>query len=115
MENENQASVLSLEERDQRWIELIEECRDSGQFIKEWVRERGEFTYSQFMRARERLFPDDIRKNEFLENETTWSTINMDIPSSSLDVFVNDFRIVVSAGFDQELLLEVVGVLKNAN
>ncbi|HSO58429.1 MAG TPA: hypothetical protein VLQ66_09345 [Paenisporosarcina sp.] len=115
MENENQACVLSSEERDQRWIELIEECRDSGQSIKEWVRERGEFSYSQYMRARDRLFPDDIRKNGFLENETTWSSINLDIPSSTLDVFVNDFRIVVGAGFDQELLREVVGVLKNAH
>lgn len=115
MENENQAYVLSSEERDQRWIELIEECRDSGQSISEWVRERGEFSYSQYMKARERLFPDDIRKNEFLENETTWSSINLDLPPSTLDVFVNDFRIVVGAGFDQELLREVVGVLKNAH
>jgi hypothetical protein len=39
----------------------------------------------------------------------------MDIPSSTLDVFVNDYRIVVGAGFDQDLLREVVEVLKNAH
>ena len=115
IENKNQESSLSLVEKDQRWIELIEECRESGQNMKDWVTERGEFTYAQFIRARERLFPEDIRKNDFLENETTWSSINMDIPSSTLDIFVNDYRIVVGAGFDQDLLREVVEVLKNAH
>jgi len=115
MEHEDPAYALSSEVSDENWILLMEEWRESGQSMAEWVRERGEFTYAQFMKARKRLFPEDIRKNEFLESETTWSTLTMEIPSSTLDVFVNDCRISVSTGFDQELLLEVVEVLKNAD
>jgi hypothetical protein len=115
MENEDPDYDFSTEERDEKWILLIEEWRESGQSIAEWVRERGEITYGQFMKARKRLFPEEIRKSEFMETETTWSTLTMEIPSSTLDVFVNDCRIVVSTGFDQELLREVVEVLKHAD
>lgn len=115
MDTTDQAHVLPADESDQKWIQLIEEWRESGQSIAEWVRVRGEFSYAQFINARKRLFPEDIRKSEFTEKETTWSTLTMEIPSSTLDIYINDCRVVVRTGFDQALLREVVEVLKNAH
>lgn len=109
------AIALVAEDKDEYWIRIIEEWRESGQSIAEWVRERGEFSYSQFIGARRRLFPDEIQSSDFMEKEATWSAISMEIPPSSIDIHVNDCRIVVKPGFDQELLREVVEVLKDAN
>jgi hypothetical protein len=108
-------SESPIDEKDQKWIEIIEEWRESGQSIAEWIRAQDELSYEQFIFHRRRLFPEDIKKSEFIEKETTWSAISMDIPSSSFDVYINDCRVVIRTGFDEELLREVVEVLKNAH
>jgi hypothetical protein len=97
---------------DEKWIAIIEEWRKSGMSISEWCRNQEEITYHQFMHYRKRLFPEDLRPNEFMNQETSWSSLTMEIPTSSLDVVINDCRIVVPSGFDQALLREVVEVLK---
>jgi hypothetical protein len=115
MENTDRAHALPTNENTHDWNKLIEEWRQSGKSIAEWVRERGDITYKQFMKQRERLFPDDIKRSQFTEEATTWSALKMEIPSSTIDVLINDCQIVVKTGFDQELLREVVEVLKNAH
>jgi hypothetical protein len=115
MENMDLAHALPSDGKSHDWNKIIEEWRESGKSIAEWVREREDITYQQFMKQRRKLFPEDIRKNEFVEEETTWSAIKMEIPSSTIDVLINDCQIVVRTGFDQELLREVVEVLKNAH
>lgn len=108
-------SGVTADEKDQKWLKLIEEWRESGLTAAEWVRERGDVSYDPFMKARNRLFPEEGRRGEFLEKETTWSAVTMEIPSSSLDVFIHDCRVSVKSGFDQELLLEVLEVLRRAD
>ncbi|MTH55802.1 hypothetical protein GKZ89_20655 [Bacillus mangrovi] len=115
MNSTDQDVVLSKDESEQVWIQRIQEWQESGQSISEWVRDRGDFSLSQFHHARRRLFPEDIRKNDFVENPTQWSHLTVEIPASSFDVHINGCRIVVKAGFDQELLREVVEVLKDAD
>lgn len=108
----NKEHAQSQEERDQKWTEMIEEWHQSGQSIAEWVRDREGITYSQFWHNKRRLFPEYGSEGEFLNQDTTWSAITMDIPTSTFDVFVNDCRVVVKSGFDQELFREIVEVLK---
>ncbi|MCM3734232.1 hypothetical protein M3196_21645 [Fictibacillus nanhaiensis] len=126
MDTSTRFSTFGTDEKDLKWIRIIEEWRDSGQSIAEWIREHDEFTYDQFHHYRRKLFPDELRKRdnsnkkesieqETFERETTWSALSMELPTSSIDVFVNRYRVVVKAGFDQELLREVVEVLKDAN
>lgn len=110
-----EANNLVADKKDEEWIQLFDEWRKSGLSGAEWVREREDISYQQFMRAKKKLFPEEVQTAEFIEKEITWSALNLEIPSSSLDVFINDCRIVVQSGFDQELLREVVEVLKNAN
>lgn len=50
-----------------------------------------------------------------MEKATTWSTLTMEIPSSSIDVFVNDCRVGLISGFDKTLFREVVEVLKDVH
>lgn len=117
MDIKNNSQPTSLDEKDQNWIRIIEEWRRSGMSIAEWIRayEDEEITYQKFICARERLFPDEVKRSNFMEKEVTWSTLSMEIPSSSLNVYVNDYRIEVQSGFDQELLQEIVEVLKNVH
>lgn len=110
-----EVNPFEMNEKDKEWIRLIEEWRESGQSMAEWVREREGITYNQFNHARRRLFPEDIKSSEFNERETTWSALSVKIPTSTLDVYINDCRIVVKTGFDQELLREVVEVLRSEN
>lgn len=115
MELKDSTYVLELTEEDQKWIRLIEEWRNSGKTIVEWVGEKDEVTYRKFAEARKRLYPEETSKGEFLEQETTWSALSIDLPLSTIDVHVNGCKIVVGNGFDQELLRELVEVLKYAN
>lgn len=117
MDVKNDSQPTSLDEKDQNWIRIIEEWRRSGMSIAEWIRayESKEVTYQKFIKARERLFPNEIHRSNFIEKEVTWSTLSMEIPSSSLNVYVNDYRVEVRSGFDQELLQEIVEVLKNVH
>jgi hypothetical protein len=116
MEKTDNASVLSgSEEYDREWIQIIEEWKQSGLSIAEFVRNKDGITYNQFMNNRRRLFPEDIRKSDFMEKETTWSALHVEIPSSTINVYINVCRIEVQSGFDQELLREIVEVLKLAN
>lgn len=112
MKIEEQQSLVNYNELDQKWLEIIEEWRKSGLTAAEYCRDHDGFSYSQFMKQKTRLFPEEVRKAE--EQATTWSTITMEIPSASIDVYINDCRVVVTSGFDQDLLLEVVEVLKHA-
>jgi hypothetical protein len=110
---QDQEMDQAQQEYDQKWIQIISECLQSDLSIKEWCKQNN-VSYQACMKNRRRLFPEDVQSIDFMEQETTWSTLNMEIPSSSLDIMVNDCRIVVTAGFDQELLGEVVEVLKRA-
>lgn len=112
MKIEEQQSLLDHNELDQKWLQIIEEWRKSGLNAAEYCRDHDGFSYSQFMRQKTRLFPEEVRREE---QATTWSAISMEIPSASIDVYINDCRVVVSSGFDQDLLREVVEVLKHAN
>ena len=100
------------EEIDRYWDELIDEWEVSGQNMSEWVRNRDDITYEQFYWHKRRLRPQEGVVGEFLNEETTWSTIKMEIPTSTIDVYVKEYRVVVKSGFDQELLHEVMEVLK---
>lgn len=126
MDTVTRFSTFGTDEKDLKWIEIIEEWRVSGQSIAEWIREQDDITYDQFYHYRRKLFPDDLRKRdnsnkresidqETIERETTWSALSMELPTSSIDVFVHNYRVVVKAGFDEELLREVVEVLKDAH
>ena len=108
----NKKQSLNREERDKEWIEMIEEWRQSGQTVAEWVRDREDITYDQFLKHKKRLLPAYSNEGEFLNQDTTWSAIALDIPTSTFDVFINDCRVVVKSGFDQELFHEIVEVLK---
>lgn len=103
---------LNQEERDQQWMEIFEEWLQSELTAAEWVREREDITYDQFMWNKRRLLPEAGRVGEFLKEDTKWSAISMEIPTSSFDVYINNCRVVVKSGFDQELLQELVEVLK---
>ncbi|MFC7371074.1 hypothetical protein ACFQPF_05245 [Fictibacillus iocasae] len=100
----------NLLENDHNWMEIISDWRESGLTVKEWIQDRDDISYSQFIRNRIRLFPTEKEPKE-----TTWSAITMDIPFSKLDVLINDCRIEVRTGFDEELLREIVEVLKRAD
>jgi hypothetical protein len=107
---------LNVEDnQDQRWLQLIEEWRQSGLTAAEWVRERDDISYDQFMKNKRRLFPEEVQRSEFWEKKTTWSALKVEVPSACFDVYINDCRVVVGSGFDQELLRELVEVLKSAN
>lgn len=114
MEVTKASDTGSSSSEDQKWIEIIERWKESGLSIAEWVRNQEGITYYQFIFHRNRLFPEDIKKNEFMEQELSWSSVNVTFPST-LNVFVQDCRIEVSPGFDQELLREVVEVLKHVH
>ncbi|HET7657654.1 MAG TPA: hypothetical protein VFK37_05130 [Bacillales bacterium] len=115
MTDSNQITNDTHQLSDEKWIAIVEEWRQSGLSMKEWCRKHEEITYSQFMHNRRRLFPEEIRPNDFMSQETGWSALTMELPTSSLEVIINDCRVVVTPGFDQDLLSEVVGVLKNAH
>ena len=51
----------------------------------------------------EQLFPEEIEKRPVDIKETTWTSVNVEIPSSTLNVYVRDCMIEVTSGFDQEL------------
>jgi hypothetical protein len=93
------------------WMGIIEDWRQSNKSMAEYCRERADITYDQFVNQRRRLFPDELKRIDRPETPTSWTAVTMELPSSSLDIYVKDFRIVVSSGFDQELLREVVEVL----
>lgn len=112
--NTEKQQAHTYNEEDQKWMKIIDDWRQSDMSIAEWCRDH-DLSYSQFNHQKRRLFPEVIRKNEFLEQPTTWSTLTMELPSSSIDVIVNDCRIIVSTGFDQDLFQEIVEVLKNAH
>lgn len=99
---------------DEQWIAIIDEWRESGLSMKEWCRLHEDISYGQFYHQKRRLFPDDFRPNTFMNEETGWSTLSVELPMTTLDVVVNECRVVVHPGFDKELLSEVVEVLKRA-
>lgn len=101
----NKVIENEISDRDQKWYELTEEWYQSGLSMAEWCRRRGDISYDSFRLNKKRLFPDEVEP-------ATWSTISMEMPSSTFDVFINGCRVVVSSGFDQELLHELVEVLK---
>ena len=106
---------LPTDGRKDEWILLINEWRESGQTIKEWVAQIEGITYKQFLYWRERLFPEEIEKRPTEVRETTWSSLNVEMPSSILNIYIRDCRIEVTSGFDQGLFLEVVEVLQHAD
>ncbi|AXH98380.1 hypothetical protein DV702_16625 [Sporosarcina sp. PTS2304] len=100
---------------DLEWTEIIEEWRRSGENMAEWVRRQSDFSYDQFAKARRRLSPEDTRKGEFLESKTTWSSVAVALPSSTVDLHYRDYKLVISSGFDRELVQELLEVLADAN
>ncbi|MDW0115316.1 IS66 family insertion sequence element accessory protein TnpA [Sporosarcina saromensis] len=100
------------DEKDARWIEIIEQWKDSGMTMSEWIRGQDEVTYYQLVNARRRLYPEEVYGTG---KPNTWSAITMELPSSSMNVHVNGLYIEVPPGFDRTLLLEIVEVLKDAN
>ncbi|BAQ08651.1 hypothetical protein OXB_0179 [Bacillus sp. OxB-1] len=115
METDTPLQEIQGSGKEEEWIRLIDEWRESGQSIKDWVHEKEDITYKQFLYWRKQLFPDEIEKRPVEMKETVWSSLNVEIPSATLDVFVHDCRIEVTTGFDQELFREIVEVLRNAN
>lgn len=106
------------DKQDQRWLQILEEWRKSGQSAVEWVREREGISYKQFIKNKNRLFPEEVQESEFWEKKTTWSALKVEIPSvpsSCFDLYINECKVVVRSGFDKELLCELVEVLKSAN
>lgn len=104
-----------LSEMDQEWIRIIEDWRHSGETIAEWVRKQDQFSYDQFMNARKRLFPEDIKRSEFVEQEITWSSVAVALPSSTIDLHLREYKLVIGSGFDQALLRELLEVLNDAD
>ena len=103
---------MTKDESDMYWFQLIEEQEQSGLSIAEWVRQKKGISYNQFISRRRRLLPLSGITSEFLNEETTWTSIKMEIPTSTFDVYINECKVVVKSGFNKELLSELLDVLK---
>lgn len=95
------------------WSKIMADWRQSGLSVTTWVEQQDTVTYHQFMQARKKYFREDIKQSEDAKNETEWSSLSIEIPSSTLDLFICDCRIEVSRGFDQELLRELIEVIRH--
>lgn len=113
--NNTSPEFSMINDHKDEWILLINEWRESGKTIKEWVEQKEGITYKQFIYWRSQLFPEEIEKRPVDIKETTWTSVNVGIPSSTLNVYVRDCLIEVTSGFDKELFREVVEVLKHAD
>lgn len=101
-----------LTDKDAYWMEIIEEWKQSGQPMSEWAQKREDITYPQLSSARRRLCRDEVRGTG---KENTWSAITIPIPSTAITIHLNGCRIEVPPGFDQELLGEIVEVIRHAD
>lgn len=96
-----------------KWAPIMAEWRESGLSAAEWVSQRTDITYDQFRNARRQWFPEDFTKRVGpVDRQTEWSALTVEIPSSNLDLYIRDCRIELASGFDQELLREVLEVIR---
>lgn len=97
----------------QKWEPLMNEWRESGLSAAEWVAQREDITYDQFRNARRHYFPEDMKKKGPVNRQAEWSALAVELPSSSVDLYIQDCRIEILAGFDKELLRELLEVLRH--
>lgn len=96
-----------------KWEPLMNEWRESGLSAAEWVSQREDITYDQFRNARRQYFPEDMKKKGPANRQTEWSALSVEIPSSTVDLYIQDCRIEIAVGFDKELLRELLEVIRH--
>ncbi|MFC0015716.1 MULTISPECIES: IS66 family insertion sequence element accessory protein TnpA [Allobacillus] len=91
------------------WIEKIQEWKESGLTVKEWCEQEQVCTYHQFINKRRNLCPEEVQTKE--QSVSGWSAIEINT-SASIEVECRDVRMTIEKGFDQELLQELLEVIR---
>ncbi len=86
---------------------IYEEWRESDLSLKAFCETRDEVTYSQLHYFRMTYRPEDIQQ----ERPTGWAKINMQSPTTQLDLHVGPYKVVIHPGFDKELLTDLLEVI----
>jgi|SRR5690625_7111191 len=96
------------------WIDEIKSWKTSGLTAKEWCEKTEEYSYSQFIQNRIRYCPEEVNQQDEKEHSiASWTTIQIGSTATHFDIECRGVKIPVYKGFDQELLKELIEVIRD--
>ena len=109
---------MNLKENRKLWIKRVKEYRKSGMKAKEWCAKEGVNKSALSYWVTKLNKENNTQSKKTKEASTQWLSINVveeekTIKKPSIDIKIGLASIEVENGFDKNLLLDVLGVLKS--